>query len=33
MGNTETAVAAYERAANIDPTDEGIKLRLKLLKN
>ena len=29
MGKTPTAVAAYERAALIDPTDEGIKTKLK----
>jgi protein O-mannosyl-transferase len=33
MGNTTNAVAAYERAALIDPDDESIKLRLRLLKN
>lgn len=29
MGKTLKAVEAYERAAMIDPTDEGIKLKLK----
>lgn len=33
LGNTATAVAAYERAASIDPTDESIRLRLRLLRN
>jgi tetratricopeptide (TPR) repeat protein len=30
-GNTPTAVAAYERAALIDPTDEGIQKKLQQL--
>jgi tetratricopeptide (TPR) repeat protein len=28
MGNTPTAIAAYQRAALIDPTDEGIRMKL-----
>jgi tetratricopeptide (TPR) repeat protein len=28
-GNTSAAVAAYERAALIDPSDEGIKMKLR----
>ena len=31
MGKTSTAVAAYERAALIDPTDESIKMKLQQL--
>jgi tetratricopeptide (TPR) repeat protein len=31
QGKTPTAMAAYERAAAIDPNDEGIKARLKQL--
>jgi tetratricopeptide (TPR) repeat protein len=31
QGRTSAAIAAYERAAAIDPTDEGIKMRLKQL--
>jgi len=31
MGNTSTAVAAYERAALIDPADESIKMKLEQL--
>jgi tetratricopeptide (TPR) repeat protein len=30
-GDTPTAVAAYQRAALIDPNDEGIKLKLHQL--
>jgi len=30
-GETSTAVAVYERAARIDPTDQGIQNRLKVL--
>ena len=30
-GKTPTAVAVYERAALIDPTDEGIKMKLRQL--
>lgn len=32
LGQSEKAVTIYERAARIDPTDEDIKLRLKLLR-
>jgi hypothetical protein len=32
QGKTPTAVAAYERAAVIDPTDEGIRTRLREMK-
>jgi cytochrome c-type biogenesis protein CcmH/NrfG len=31
QGKTSAAIAAYERAAVIDPTDEGIRMRLKQL--
>lgn len=31
MGKTPTAVAAYQRAAVIDPTDEGVKMKLRQL--
>ena len=30
-GNTPTALATYERAALIDPTDEGIKMKIRQL--
>lgn len=33
LGKTPTAITAYERATRIDPTDENIKLRLRLLRN
>jgi hypothetical protein len=31
MGKTPTAVAAYQRAALIDPTDEVVKMKLREL--
>jgi hypothetical protein len=31
QGKTSAAIAAYKRAAAVDPTDEGIKMRLKRL--
>jgi len=31
MGETPTALAAYERAALIDPSDEGIRMKLRQL--
>ena len=33
LGDRSTAITAYERAAKIDPMDEVIKMRLKLLRN
>jgi tetratricopeptide (TPR) repeat protein len=33
LGRAPTAIAAYERASKIDPKDENIRLRLRLLKN
>jgi len=33
LGDRPSALAAYERAARIDPTDEVVKMRIKLLRN
>jgi len=33
LGDRSSALAAYERATKIDPTDQVIKMRIKLLRN